>query len=140
MSDWDHAEVREVDWVSGAAMLIRAETVEQIGLLDEGFFWGSEDVDFCWRAHQAGWQVLYAPHPEIVHAVGSSSRQAALRTIVREHRGMYRLYSKHWSRWFGGRWLVWLCIGLRTAAATAVWLGQCLLSRGRSARTPRDAL
>ncbi len=75
MSDWDHNEVRKVDWVSGACMLLRRELIEQIGLLDEQFFWGSEDVDYCWRAHKAGWQVLYTPQPEIIHAVGRSSNQ-----------------------------------------------------------------
>ncbi len=125
MTDWEHDEVREVDWLSGAAMLIRAELVEEIGGLDEGFFWGSEDVDYCLRAQQAGWQVLYTPQPEIVHAVGRSSQQAEIKTILHTHRSMYRLYTKHWSRWFGSRWLIWLGIALRAGMLVA----DCYLRR-----------
>jgi len=98
MDDFDHASVREVDWVSGACMLVRREAYAQIGPLDEGFFWGSEDVDYCRRARGAGWQVLYTPEPAITHAVGRSSSQAVARTIVRFHRSMYRLYAKHYAR------------------------------------------
>jgi len=122
MSDWDHAEVRQVDWVSGAALLIRRELLDDIGLLDEGFFWGSEDVDFCLRAHRAKWEVVYTPGPRIIHAVGRSAQQAELSTLLHTHRSMYRLYSKHWSRWWGSRWLIWLGVWLRAAVLMGHWL------------------
>ncbi len=138
MADWDHAEVREVDWLSGAAMLIRAELVEQISGLDEGFFWGSEDVDFCLRACRAGWQVLYTPQPQIVHAVGRSSRQAELRIIWHIHRSMYRLYSKHWTRWFGSRWLIWLGVWLRALVVVGHWVVRWVLGRGRNGEERRE--
>jgi len=128
MNDWDHGEVRQVDWVSGAAMLIRRELIDDIGLLDEGFFWGSEDVDFCLRAHRAGWEVVYTPRPEIIHAVGRSAQQAELSTLVHTHQSMYRLYSKHWSRWVGSRWLIWLGVWLRAAVLMGQWLVQRLFS------------
>jgi hypothetical protein len=108
MEDWDHEEERDVDWVSGACMLIRREAYEQVGTLDTGFFWGSEDVDYCWRMHKAGWKVLYTPRPVITHLVGRSTDQAAFRTIVRSHRSMYRLYSKHVARNALSRAAVWL--------------------------------
>ncbi|MFO7947042.1 MAG: glycosyltransferase family 2 protein [Armatimonadota bacterium] len=95
MADWDHAEPREVDWVSGAAMLIRHEALEDVGYLDESFFWGSEDVDYCFRMHKAGWNVMYTPEPVIIHAIGKSTDQVVIPTIIRTHRGMHRLYSKH---------------------------------------------
>ncbi len=113
MADWDHDEVREVDWVSGAAMLIRREAYEQIGPLDERFYWGSEDVDYCWRAHKAGWQVLYTPTPRIIHAVGRSSDQAVRRTIVNTHRSMYRLYCKHLAQCPFSCALIWLGVWIR---------------------------
>lgn len=113
MADWDHQEAREVDWVSGAAMLIRRELYEEIGPLDESFFWGSEDVDYCWRAHKAGWKVLYAPTPRIIHAVGCSTDQAITRTIIRTHRSMYRLYRKHLAASPLRRALVWGGVWLR---------------------------
>jgi GT2 family glycosyltransferase len=112
MSDWDHESVREVDWVSGAAMLIRRECYEQIGPLDEGFFWSSEDVDYCWRAHEAGWKVLFTPRPAIIHAVGRSRNRVRTRTILRQHRAMYRLYRKHLAR----------SLPLALLVGAAIWL------------------
>lgn len=119
MSDWRHDEAREVDWVSGAAMLIRREAYEQVGTLDTGFFWGSEDVDYCWRMHKAGWKVLYTPEPVITHFVGRSTDRVMLRTILRTHRSMYRLYSKHVARNALSRGLVWLGVWARAGLLTA---------------------
>jgi len=95
MDGWDHTEAREVDWVSGACLMARRELYEAIGPLDEGFFWGSEDVDYCYRAHAAGRQVLYTPTPAVVHKIGASTNKAPFRTIVNFHRSMLRLYRKH---------------------------------------------
>ncbi len=113
MEDWDHAAVREVDWVSGACMLIRREAYAQVGPLDAGFYWGSEDVDYCWRMHKTGWKVLYTPTPVITHHVGRSTDQAALRTVIRAHRSMYRLYSRHLARNPLSRAVVWVGVWLR---------------------------
>lgn len=69
----------EVGWVSGACLLIRRATLEQIGPLDERFFMYSEDVDWCHRAKRGGWRVCYYPAARIVHLGGQSSRRAATR-------------------------------------------------------------
>jgi N-acetylglucosaminyl-diphospho-decaprenol L-rhamnosyltransferase len=61
------------DWVAGASMLIRREVIEQIGLLDEEYFMYYEEVDFCKRAQQAGWECWYVPSSRVVHLVGQSS-------------------------------------------------------------------
>lgn len=95
MADWDHETPRDVDWLSGACMMIRREAYEQIGTLDEGFYWGSEDVDYCFRAHRAGWDVWYTPQPAVTHAIGRSTTQVIIPTIIRTHRSMQRLYLKH---------------------------------------------
>ncbi|MBC7289090.1 MAG: glycosyltransferase family 2 protein [Armatimonadetes bacterium] len=97
MQDWPHDQVREVDWVSGAAMLVRRQALAQVGLLDEAFFWGSEDVDYCKRLWDAGWKVLYTPTPAIVHRIGGSTDRAVLRTIWRRHASWHRLYCKHFA-------------------------------------------
>jgi GT2 family glycosyltransferase len=55
MRDWDHEEGRDVDWVIGACMLLRRKAVEEVGLLDEGFFMYYEDIDLCYRMGQQGW-------------------------------------------------------------------------------------
>lgn len=62
-----------VDWVSGASMIVRREMLEQVGLLDEGYFTYFEDMDLCQRAHQAGWEVWYVPRSRVIHLEGASS-------------------------------------------------------------------
>jgi GT2 family glycosyltransferase len=68
------ARTRGVEWVSGCAWLLRAEAVQAVGLLDEGYFMYYEDVDYCRRLRDAGWQVLATPEVEIYHGVGHGSR------------------------------------------------------------------
>ncbi|TVQ30761.1 MAG: glycosyltransferase family 2 protein [Phycisphaeraceae bacterium] len=62
-----------VDWVSGAAMMVRREVFEEIGLLDERYFMYYEELDFCRRARRAGFEIWHVPASRIVHLVGQSS-------------------------------------------------------------------
>jgi N-acetylglucosaminyl-diphospho-decaprenol L-rhamnosyltransferase len=63
----------QTDWVAGASMLVRRQVFERIGLLDEGYFLYFEEVDFCLRAHRAGFSCWYVPESRVVHLVGQSS-------------------------------------------------------------------
>lgn len=63
----------QADWVSGSSMMVRREVFEQIGLLDDGFFLYFEEVDFFFRAKQAGWQTWYVPDSKIMHIEGAST-------------------------------------------------------------------
>ena len=56
--------------------MVRREVWESIGLLDEGFFFYYEDVDFCIRARAAGWKVMYIPSAQVLHHWGSSTNLA----------------------------------------------------------------
>ncbi len=96
--DWDHNEIREVDWVSGACMLIRRNVIEEIGILEEKFFMYSEDVDLCYRAKERGWKIVYYPFSEVMHYIGKSSENRQLLSIFERHKSMYIYYKKHYSR------------------------------------------
>ena len=61
------------DWSSGASLMIRRAVFDAIGLLDENYFMYFEEVDFCLRAHKAGWAAWYVPESEVVHLAGQSS-------------------------------------------------------------------
>ncbi len=65
----------EVDWVDGACLLIRRETLVEIGLLDEQFFLYAEELDWCFRAERAGWRVFALPHVRMTHHQGQSTVQ-----------------------------------------------------------------
>ena len=67
-----------VEWVSGCAWLLRAEAVHAIGPLDERYFMYCEDVDYCRRLHDAGWDVLVVPEVEWFHGLGQGSTESPL--------------------------------------------------------------
>lgn len=96
MQDWPHEQPRQVDWLSGAAMMLRRETFEQTGGFDEQFFMYCEDVDLCLRAHNAGWEVWYIPMGSVTHKVGASTSQIADRMIRVFHHSMWLFYKKHY--------------------------------------------
>jgi GT2 family glycosyltransferase len=96
LADFGYDEVREVDWVSGAAMLVRRDLVERIGGLDERFWAYCEDVDLCWRAWQAGYKVLFCPNAVITHKVGRSSDQRLVPSLIQHHKSMWLFYLKNY--------------------------------------------
>lgn len=69
---WDHERSREVDWAVGAALLIRRAALDEIGGFDERYFMYSEDIDWCWRAQRAGWQIWFERDAVFCH-VGNAS-------------------------------------------------------------------
>jgi len=95
LTDWDHASVRDVDWLSGACMLARREAIARVGGMDERFFMFNEDVDWCRRMQLAGWKVTYVPEAIVVHHIGASRRKVAARVIVARHLGMIHYFHKH---------------------------------------------
>lgn len=72
--DKDNGIPREVDWVSGAAMLVRLPVVPEEVFFDERFFLYFEDVDFCAQVWKKGYKVIYYPQPTFVHTANLSSR------------------------------------------------------------------
>ena len=91
----DEGGWREVDWVSGACMVVRRQAVEEVGLLDERFFLYWEDADWCRRMWESGWRVVYFPQAFVVHHVGGSSKSVRVRSLVEFHRSAYRLFAKY---------------------------------------------
>jgi GT2 family glycosyltransferase len=95
MLDWDHNDEREVDQPEGACLLIRKELFSQIGFLDEGFFMLFEEVDWCYRAKKAGWQIWFTPKAKVLHHLGQAIKQVKAKMILSSHRGLYRYWYKH---------------------------------------------
>jgi N-acetylglucosaminyl-diphospho-decaprenol L-rhamnosyltransferase len=83
-----------VDWVSGACMILRRRTLDEIGSLDERFFMYFEDADLCRRARETGWSVYYLPEIEVVHHAGGSSG-SRLRAIWDLHKSAFLYHRKH---------------------------------------------
>lgn len=69
----------ECDWVSGASMLIRRQTVEDVGLMDQDYFLYYEETDFCRRSKSLGWQCWFVPTSRVVHLIGASTGVTGIR-------------------------------------------------------------
>jgi N-acetylglucosaminyl-diphospho-decaprenol L-rhamnosyltransferase len=103
----------EVDWVTGAFMMVRRDVFESLGGFDERFFMYWEDSDLCLRALQAGWKTLYEPRAEVIHFTGRASRHAPMRSLVAFHRSVFHHYWKH------GSWIARLAAPLVAAGLLA---------------------
>jgi len=84
----------EVDWVSGACMVVRRKALDDVGHMDERFFMYWEDADWCKRMWQSRWKVIYFPRAAVVHYVGVSSGKRPIRSSVEFHKSCYRLFEK----------------------------------------------
>lgn len=123
----DHSQVRAVPQLSGACLLVRREVIQQVGLLDEGFFMYCEDTDYCTRVRRAGWQLYYVPMAQMTHFHGQSARQVPAAMIVSHGRACIRYFWRHRTGVeaalcrilvVGGalvRWVVWSALALSTS-------------------------
>lgn len=95
MSWWDHESPREVDCLLGACMMVRREVLERVGLLDEDFFLGGEDADWCLRIKRASWKVYYEPAISILHYGGASKDQMEEHEGKERHIAYWKYFLKH---------------------------------------------
>ncbi len=100
----------EVDWLVGAALLVRRVVWEQVGLLDEGFFMYSEELDWQRRIKAAGWQIVYLPSAQVRHFEAQSSAQVPAATHIRFNTSKVRYFRKYHGR-LAGELLRWYLLG-----------------------------
>lgn len=108
-----------VDCLVGAFMMVRQEVIDQVGGLDEKFFMYGEDIDWCYRIKQAGWEIYYYPKTSIIHYKGASSRRKPFKIVYEFHRAMWLFHRKHYQKKYlrlvNG--LVYLGIGIKFVMA-----------------------
>lgn len=92
-----------IDHPLGAAMLIRRETLADVGLLDESYFMYCEEIDYCLRVRRAGWAIYLVPAARITHYAGQSTRQFREPMFVALWRSRLLLFDRFYSRGYG--WL-----------------------------------
>jgi GT2 family glycosyltransferase len=117
----DPAVQADVDALVGAFMMMRAEALEQAGLLDEAFFMYGEDIDLCYRIKARGWRVVYQPAVTVLHLKGAASRRSSVRAIVAFYDAMKIFHDKHY-RATTPRPVNWaIDLGIATLKAWALW-------------------
>jgi GT2 family glycosyltransferase len=95
MLDTRDGATQEVDWINGSAMFVRRAVYEQIGGFDEAFFMYSEELDWCRRAKDAGWQIVYLPAAQVTHYEAKSSEQAVARRDIYFNTSKVRYFRKY---------------------------------------------
>ncbi len=120
---FDHASEQAVEWAMGSCMLVRRASLEDIGLFDPDFFLFSEETDWCRRARDAGWEVVFTPAAECVHVGGASHGGRLFRENLSGH---LRYLRKH--------------EGLRTAERARRLLRSALRLRALLFRGERGAM
>lgn len=89
-----HTKVVEVDWLTGACLIVRAAAVRQVGAYAEDLFpFYAEDLEWCWRMKKAGWRVMFDPHAVVVHLESQSPLPERTRQM---YCGLYRFFALHY--------------------------------------------
>ena len=119
-------EVRSVDWMSSACLLLRRETLDQVGLLDEEYFIYGDELDLQYRMKKASWQIYYLPHATTIHFGGRSMERWPRRKMV--YRGKMMFYQKNYGpvRTYALR----IMLGVLSAAKLIPW-GVALMLPGK---------
>ena len=92
---WTHDAIRKVEVLSGCFWCVRREALESVGMLDEKFFMYSEDIDWCRRYRDAGWDVVFYPHAEAIHFGGVSSSNSPIRFYIEMQKADIQYWEKH---------------------------------------------
>jgi N-acetylglucosaminyl-diphospho-decaprenol L-rhamnosyltransferase len=98
MLDRPDDAISQVDWVTGACLLVRREAYEAAGPLDEGYFMYSEEMEWQRRIRTAGWQIVYYPEAEVIHHEGKSSEQVAAERHIYFQRSKLRYFYHYHGR------------------------------------------
>jgi len=109
---------QEVDWVTGAFLLVKKKDFEEISGFDERIFMYAEEVDLCYRLKQKGAKVLYLPMGKITHHKGASSLDGFEAAVIGEYKGLINFFKKHRPPWQ----LAFLRVGLALGALLRIGL------------------
>jgi GT2 family glycosyltransferase len=120
MNCWNHDSVRSVDVLTGCFWLVRRKALDDVGLLDEDFFFYGEDIDWCKRFNDTGWEVRFYPAAEAIHFGGASSSNAPIRFYLEMQKADLNYWRKHHGRL--GQLAYWIIIMLRHLVRLPVYV------------------
>ena len=95
MAGWERDSEREVQVVTGCYMMVRREAMDEVGWLDDSFFFCGEETDWCVRFRKAGWIIVFSPIGEIIHIGNASGRRFEARRDLMLTEGIVRFHRKH---------------------------------------------
>jgi len=110
VADQPAGQIAEVDWLVGAALMVRREVWQQVGVLDENYFMYSEELDWQRRIKAAGWKIVYFPQAQVRHFEAQSSAQVPAATHIRFNTSKVRYFRKYHGA-LAGEFLRWYLLG-----------------------------
>jgi GT2 family glycosyltransferase len=113
----DVQEVKSVDWLGSACLMVRRSALDQVGLLDEGYFIYGDEADLQYRLKKAGWDVYFLPHATTIHYGGRSMDRWKRRKMV--YRGKMLFYQKHYGVF--KTLLLRILLGILSVAKLIAW-------------------
>ena len=84
----------EVDYIMGSCMLVRKGAIDKVGMLDEDYFFFYEEIDWCFRMHEAGWQVFHIPETSIIHYSEQSRKHVNIKARIETWNSRYLFHRK----------------------------------------------
>jgi hypothetical protein len=129
MKYWFHDTERKVDVLTGCFWVVRREAIDQVGLLDENFFFYGEDIDWCKRFHDTGWDVKFYPDAEAIHFGGASSSNAPIKFYLKMQKADLQYWRKHHGR--SGQLAYWMIILLRQLVRIPIYTFKYIFSEKR---------
>jgi N-acetylglucosaminyl-diphospho-decaprenol L-rhamnosyltransferase len=115
---WPHDTEQPVGRGLEAAYLVRRQAVDQVGGQDERYVLDWEGFDWAERFQRSGWEIWFCPDASVIHLGGTSRRQVPFRSVISQHRGMYRYFSDRRPTWW--KPILATAFGARTAVKLAV--------------------
>lgn len=124
MDGWPQDTPHPVDTVQGAALIVRRDVIDRVGMMDPSYFMYSEEVDWCLRIRRAGWEICWVPQSRIVHYGAQSTRQVAPTMFVQLYRGKLQYFRKHYGPVYAALYKVVLlaAAAARILLTPLVWL------------------
>jgi len=130
-----HQRPQDVDHLLGACILTRRKVIEQVGLLNDGYYLFFEETDWCRRIRNSGWRIIYLPEPRIVHFGQQSMRQIPERTLPSFYASFCRFVRRNGGRWTGLRLLALkVIIAVSVVIRLALWSTRLRRDSGLSRR------
>ncbi|MDP2336919.1 MAG: glycosyltransferase [Bacteroidota bacterium] len=123
----DQDQVHEVEVLAGAFMLLRRETLDKVGLLDEDYFMYGEDIDLSYRITQGGYKNYYFPETAIIHYKGESTKKGSINYVKVFYNAMIIFAGKHFSKGNARRYAILINL--------AIYLHAFLTLAGRFLKT-----
>jgi len=135
VDDQESTVTQNIDWITGAAMMVRREVIDQIGLLDEGFYMYSEELDWQRRIKNEGWEIVFYPNAKIVHLGGKSSDLVPEQTHIAFQTSKVRYFQKYHGAVAGSTLRIFLLVSY--ASQLAMELAKAAIGNQRGLRLRR---